>query len=76
MKADQSFLFSGGRDTYIIQWSIQSFEVLAQLRGHMSYVSSLQIQDNCLFSGSFDFSAIRWNISAKEKKTVYASEFQ
>jgi WD40 repeat protein len=76
MKADQSFLFSGGRDRYIIQWSIQSFEVLAQLRGHMAYVSSLQIQDNSLFSGSSDFFAIRWNLPEKEKETVYAGKFQ
>ncbi|KAI3655204.1 hypothetical protein MP638_002703, partial [Amoeboaphelidium occidentale] len=28
--------------------------------------------DNSLFSGSYDFSAIRWNIPTKEKKTVYS----
>lgn len=54
-------LYSGSIDTNIVQWDLETASLLKVLRGHTSYVFSLLIIGDDLFSGSEDRMLFRWN---------------
>lgn len=53
----------GGSDNIIRIFAIDSGQLVQQLHGHSGSVASLQSIDNVLYSGSFDTTVRRWNLT-------------
>jgi tRNA A-37 threonylcarbamoyl transferase component Bud32 len=73
-----TYLYSASDDATIIQWSLNTNEVLKTLKrnpsntlGHMGPVKGLSICNGVLFSVGVDKTTRRWNIKATRNDDVY-----
>ena len=66
-----SCISSGDRNRLILVWNVDSRSVLFKLEGHTDGVRCLaQLDDGRLVSGSYDCSAIIWDLTEKKKCQV------
>ena len=60
----ESHLAVGGSDNMIRIFDLSSGVLVDELRGHTGSVATLRSTDGILFSGSFDTTLRRWNLTA------------
>ena len=63
-----NLLFSGGDDSTIIVWNIESGKQLDILHGHENSITSLIFAFGDLYSGSYDHHIICWDLELLEDR--------
>jgi WD40 repeat protein len=58
---DTNFLYSGGQDTHIHLWDIETGALIDALKGHKSIIQCMAFDKYLLFTGSSDGVIIIWN---------------
>lgn len=69
--AAESQILAGSRSGIIYEWSIETFDLIFELKGHLSQVNYLLIVDNSLFSASNDKTIIEWSLKDRITQRVY-----
>jgi WD40 repeat protein/tRNA A-37 threonylcarbamoyl transferase component Bud32 len=69
--ATESEILAGSRSGIIYSWSVETLNLLFELKGHLSQVNYLLIVDNSLFSASNDKTVIEWSLKDQITAKVY-----
>ncbi|OHT15221.1 hypothetical protein TRFO_42635 [Tritrichomonas foetus] len=63
--------FACGGDFRIYEYSATEYQATGRYDGHKSSVKHIAVKENSLFSGSYDCSIMKWDISKRSKISTY-----
>ncbi|KAI3655395.1 hypothetical protein MP638_001250, partial [Amoeboaphelidium occidentale] len=69
--ATDQFLLGGSRSGVIYSWSLETFELTYELKGHVGQVNFLLTAGETLFSASDDKSIIEWSLTDAISTNIY-----
>jgi WD40 repeat protein len=69
--ATEKSLLAGSRPGSVFSWTIESFELEFELKGHFAPVNNILVVDQRVFSASDDKTIIEWSLQEKASKNVY-----
>ena len=69
-RAEALRAFSASADRLIKVWDLDTFDQLASLAGHQSFVCALQTTDTCLYSASSDKTLAVWSLDTYARLAV------
>jgi WD40 repeat protein len=72
LKTVGQVLYSAGNDQAILKWNINDGTLIQKFpHYHINKITSLALNDDSIFSGSFDTEIVRWNLTTYQFIQVY-----
>ena len=56
-------MFSSSDDQSVIVWDLKTTKILQSLKGHSNGVTTIGFANNDMYTGSYDWNIICWNLS-------------
>jgi len=72
--SDETYIISGGADSDLRLWDIESGKTLQILEGHTGNITSIAVQNGKIFTASVDGTVRHWNINLPYQKIVELCE--